>query len=86
MDKAVFRGTLDEEHGTLPTPKNDNNGYTFSSIGGHNIADAYLPAGMTGNNLAATMTIDMLCSFPIRTETILALNANDLSLRWRSIK
>ncbi|KAH8722805.1 hypothetical protein GQ44DRAFT_657694 [Phaeosphaeriaceae sp. PMI808] len=66
VEKAAFVAMLDEVHEILPTPKNDENSYTFGRIGDHNIITSCLPAGMKGNNLAATVAKDMLRSFPIR--------------------
>ncbi|KAH8710125.1 nucleoside phosphorylase domain-containing protein [Phaeosphaeriaceae sp. PMI808] len=66
VEKAAFEAMLDEVHETLPTPKDDGNSYTFGSIGDHNIVAACLPAGMTGNNSAATVAKDMRRSFPIK--------------------
>ncbi|KAA8622019.1 Kinesin [Pyrenophora tritici-repentis] len=66
VEKAAFVAMLDDVHEVLPTPKNDDNSYTFGRIGNHNIVAACLPAGMTGNNSAATVAKDMLRSFPIK--------------------
>ncbi|USP81646.1 hypothetical protein yc1106_08920 [Curvularia clavata] len=66
VEKAAFVAMLDEVHESLPTPKGDDNSYTFGRIGDHNIVAACLPAGMTGNNSAATVAKDMLRSFPIK--------------------
>ncbi|KAH7061761.1 hypothetical protein BKA63DRAFT_497618 [Paraphoma chrysanthemicola] len=57
---------LDAVHENLPTPKDDNNRYTFGSIGDHNIVAVCLPAGITGTNSAATVAKDMLRSFPVK--------------------
>jgi nucleoside phosphorylase len=66
VEKAAFVAMLDDVHEALPTPKNGDNSYTFGRIGDHNIVAACLPAGMTGNNSAATVAKDMLRSFPIK--------------------
>jgi nucleoside phosphorylase len=66
VEKAAFVAMLDEVHEATPTPKNDENNYTFGRIGHHNIVVACLPAGITGNNSAATVAKDMLRSFPIK--------------------
>jgi nucleoside phosphorylase len=66
VEKAAFVAMLDDVHEALLTPKNDDNSYTFGRIGDHNIVVACLPAGMTGNNSAATVAKDMLRSFPIK--------------------
>jgi nucleoside phosphorylase len=66
VEKAAFVAMLDEEHETLPTSKHDDNSYTFGRIGIHNVVTACLPAGLTGNNSAATVAKDMLRSFPIK--------------------
>jgi nucleoside phosphorylase len=65
-EKAAFEAMLDDKHTPLPNVKGDDNSYTLGSIGIHNIAVACLPAGMTGNNSAATVAKDMLRSFPIK--------------------
>ncbi|KAH8193638.1 hypothetical protein TruAng_012197 [Truncatella angustata] len=56
----------DPAHDPLPTPPGDDNIYTLPEMGVHNIVVACLPAGMTGNNSAATVAKDMLRSFPIK--------------------
>jgi nucleoside phosphorylase len=66
VEKAAFVAMLDEEHETLPTSKHDDNSYTFGRIGIHNVVTACLPAGLTGNNSAATVAKDMLRSFSIK--------------------
>jgi nucleoside phosphorylase len=66
VEKAAFVAILDAVHETLPTPKDDDNNYTFGSIGDHNIVAACLPAGIIGTNSAATVAKDMLRSFPIK--------------------
>jgi hypothetical protein len=70
VEKAAFIAILDAVHKTLPTPKDDDNSYTFSSLRDHNIVTAYLPASITGTNLATTVARDMLRSFPIKIRLI----------------
>lgn len=65
-EKAAFAAMLDQVHEPLPPLKGDDNSYTLGQIGIHNIVVAALPAGMTGNNSAATVAKDMLRSFPIK--------------------
>lgn len=65
-EKAAFEAMLDQVHAPLPNLDGDDNSYTFGQIGVHNIVVACLPAGMTGNNSAATVAKDMLRSFPIK--------------------
>lgn len=55
---------LDRRHTGLPSLANDDNAYTFGSIGGHNIVIACLPKGRYGTNSAATIATKMLSSFP----------------------
>ncbi|KAL6812416.1 hypothetical protein J3E69DRAFT_121560 [Trichoderma sp. SZMC 28015] len=55
---------LDRKHPDLPSLTNDDNVYTFGSIGGHNIVIACLPKGRYGTNSAATIATKMLSSFP----------------------
>ncbi|KAH0556321.1 hypothetical protein GP486_005753 [Trichoglossum hirsutum] len=66
VENAAFKAMLDDVHDHLPTVKGDENRYTFGRIGVHNVVVACLPAGMTGNNSAATVAKDMLRSFPIK--------------------
>jgi nucleoside phosphorylase len=66
VEKVAFIAMLDEVHEALQTPEHDENSYTFGRIGSHNIVAACLPAGMTGNNSAATVAKDMLRTFPIK--------------------
>jgi nucleoside phosphorylase len=66
VEKAAFTAMLDEDHEALTTDENDRNSYTFGRIGDHNVVVACLPAGIMGNNSAATVAIDMLRSFPIK--------------------
>ncbi|KAK5459620.1 hypothetical protein LTS15_003749 [Exophiala xenobiotica] len=66
VEKAAFQAMLDDVHDPLPTVTGDENSYTFGRIGVHNVVVACLPAGMTGNNSAATVAKDMLRSFPIK--------------------
>jgi nucleoside phosphorylase len=66
VEKVAFVAMLDEVHETLQTPKHDENSYTFGRIGSHNIVAACLPAGIKGNNPAATVAKDMLRTFPIK--------------------
>lgn len=56
---------LDEEHPVLPAadPK-DTNAYCFGRIKDHNVVIACLPAEQTGKVSAATVTKDMIRSFP----------------------
>jgi nucleoside phosphorylase len=66
VEKAAFVAMMDAVHETLPTSKDDDNSYTFGSIGDHNIVAACLPVGMIGTNSAATVAKDMMRSFPIK--------------------
>jgi nucleoside phosphorylase len=66
VEKVAFVAMLDEKHEPLQTPKDDENNYTFGRIRNHNIVVACLPAGLTGNNSAATVAKDMLRSFQIK--------------------
>jgi nucleoside phosphorylase len=66
VEKAAIVAMLDDVHEALPIFEKDENSYTFGRIGDHNIVAACLPAGMTGNNSAATVAKDMLRSFPIK--------------------
>ena len=66
VEKVAVQGMLDDVHDSLPTINSDENSYTFGRIGVYNVIIACLPAGMTGNNSAATVAKDMLRSFPIK--------------------
>ena len=56
---------LDEEHPVLPAAQpEDDNTYSLGRIGDHNVVIACLPAEQTGKASAATVTKDMLRSFP----------------------
>jgi hypothetical protein len=53
--------------------KSDGNSYTFGRIGEHNIVIACFPAGVTGNNSAATVANDMRRTFPIMIRLMVAV-------------
>jgi nucleoside phosphorylase len=55
---------LDEKHSDLAIPQDDQNTYTFGSIGNHNIVIACLPKGDIGNNPAAVVATRMTRTFP----------------------
>ncbi|KAJ5876740.1 hypothetical protein N7455_000205 [Penicillium solitum] len=55
---------LEQEHPDLHMPPDDPNTYTLGSIGKHNIVIACLPAGIMGNNAAATCSTQMARTFP----------------------
>lgn len=52
-EQTAARAMLDEEHEPLPTPRNDHNVYTLSSVCGYNVVIACLPN--IGTNPAATV-------------------------------
>jgi nucleoside phosphorylase len=66
LEKAAVVAMLDEEHDALTPIEGDENSYTLGRIGVHNIVVACLPAGMTGNNSAATVANDMKRSYQIK--------------------
>jgi nucleoside phosphorylase len=66
VEKAAVEAMLDKRHPPLKTIQGDDNSYTLGAIGKHNVVVACLPAGMTGNNSAATVAKDMLRSFAIK--------------------
>ncbi|RYO80051.1 hypothetical protein DL764_009945 [Monosporascus ibericus] len=66
IEKAAVEGMLDKLHPPLKTIQGDENSYTLGEIGEHNVVVACLPAGVMGNNSAATVAKDMLRSFPIK--------------------
>ncbi|KAF5677126.1 ankyrin repeat protein [Fusarium circinatum] len=55
---------LDQRHGGLPKPSNDNNTYTLGSVGKHSVVIACLPKGKIGNVSAATVATNMVSTFP----------------------
>jgi nucleoside phosphorylase len=62
---VAARAFLDEEHeGPEHVSTNDNNDYTLSKIGKHNVVIAVLPDGEYGIASAAIVARDMLHSFP----------------------
>ncbi|KAJ5100969.1 Pfs NACHT and ankyrin domain protein [Penicillium angulare] len=60
-EQIAARAMLDEEHESLPKPRNDNNAYTLGSICGHNVVIACLPN--MGTNAAATVAASMVNTF-----------------------
>ncbi|KAJ5449841.1 PfsNACHT and ankyrin domain protein [Penicillium daleae] len=60
-ERIAAQAMLDEEHESLPTPRNDNNAYTLGSICGHNVVIACLPN--PGTNPAATVATSMINTF-----------------------
>jgi nucleoside phosphorylase len=62
-EMAAAVGMLDEHHNPLQQDPYDHNTYTLGRIGGHNIAIACLPAGVTGTISAAKVATQMLSSF-----------------------
>ncbi|RYP55992.1 hypothetical protein DL770_010860 [Monosporascus sp. CRB-9-2] len=66
IEKAAVEAMLDKPHPPLKAIQGDENSYTLGEIGKHNVVVACLPAGVMGNNSAATVAKDMLRSFPIK--------------------
>jgi nucleoside phosphorylase len=55
---------LDEEHGPMPSQDaQDRNNYVLGHVHNHNVVIACLPAGVDGNNAAATAAANMLRTF-----------------------
>ncbi|KAF5239238.1 hypothetical protein FANTH_10040 [Fusarium anthophilum] len=54
---------LNQRHGGLSKPSNDNNTYTLGSIGKHSVVIACLPKGKIGNVSAATVATNMVSTF-----------------------
>jgi nucleoside phosphorylase len=81
VEKVAFVAMLDKVHESLQTPKDDENSYTFGEIGKHNIVVACLPAGLTGNNSAATVAKDMLRSFRIKIGLMVGIGGGVWSKR-----
>jgi nucleoside phosphorylase len=59
VELAAAQEMLDEEHHGLQRDPADKTLYAFGSIGEHNVAIVYLPAGRIGNNLTAMMAVQM---------------------------
>lgn len=61
---AAARAILDEEHGPIPSQdERDHNNYVLGRVHNHNVVIACLPAGVDGNNAAATVAANMLRTF-----------------------
>jgi nucleoside phosphorylase len=61
---AAARAMLDEEHGPMPSQDaQDRNNYVLGHVHNHNVVIACLPAGVDGNNAAATAAANMLRTF-----------------------
>ena len=63
-EMAAARAMLDEEHGPmLSQDAQDHNNYVLGRVHNHNVVIACLPAGVDGNNAAATVATNMLRTF-----------------------
>jgi len=63
-EMAAARAMLDEEHGPMSRQDaQDRNNYVLGRIYNHNVVIACLPAGVDGNNAAATVAANMLRTF-----------------------
>ncbi len=61
---TAARAMFDEEYEPFKSDNTrDNNSYVLGRIGEHNVVMACLPAGVYGNNAAATVAINMLRTF-----------------------
>ncbi|OCL00089.1 putative kinesin [Cenococcum geophilum 1.58] len=63
IELATAEEMLDEEDESLAQDSSDDNLYTLGRIGGHNVVLAYLPAGQTGTQSAATVAARMRSKF-----------------------
>lgn len=63
-EQAAALFMLDEKHGDLSNPPNDQNAYTLGSIGKHKVVIAGLPKGRYGNTSSATVATRMINTFP----------------------
>ena len=63
IELAAAQEMLDEEDESLAQDSSDDNLYTLGRIGGHNVVLAYLPAGQTGTQSAATVAARMRSKF-----------------------
>ncbi|KAK5741338.1 hypothetical protein LTR17_004045 [Elasticomyces elasticus] len=68
LEMAAVKAILDEVFSPPHKDANtgDSNSYTFGRISVHNVVVACLPAGLTGKVSAASVTMDMMHSFPIK--------------------
>jgi len=63
-EMAAARAMLDEEHTPIPSQDaHDCNNYVLGHVHNHNVVIACLPAGVDGNNAAATVATNMLRTF-----------------------
>jgi len=60
---TAARAMLDEEDEPLKSKDAHNNSYVLGRMSQHSMVIACLPAGVYGNNAAATVTKDMLRTF-----------------------
>ena len=63
IELAAAKAMLDEQHHDLPQDDDDDNAYILGSIGDHNVVLACLPAGQTGTNPAAAVSMQMKSTF-----------------------
>ena len=63
IELAAAEEMLDEEDESLAQDSSDDSLYTLGRIGGHNVVLAYLPAGQTGTQAAATVAARMRSKF-----------------------
>ena len=63
IELAAAQEMLDEEHEVLEQDEKDNNLYSLGRIGDHNVVIVCLPAGLMGNNPAATVATQMRSAF-----------------------
>ena len=63
IEASAAMGMLDETHVSLPQAATDSNNYTLGRIGVHNAVIACLPAGIIGNNSAATVAAQVRSTF-----------------------
>ncbi|KAL4906414.1 hypothetical protein BDW74DRAFT_132015 [Aspergillus multicolor] len=70
LEMAAAKAMLDERHEPLPQSKRDSNNYALGEVFGHNVVIACLPSGQYGINSAATVSAQMLSSFPSIESTL----------------
>jgi nucleoside phosphorylase len=63
IELAAAQEMLDEEHEDLEQVEHDDNQYSFGRIREHNVVIVCLPAGMIGNNPAASVAAQMKSTF-----------------------
>jgi hypothetical protein len=81
---AAAQEMLDEEYEDLEQDEQDDNLYSLGRIGRHNVVIVCLPAGLIGNNPAATLAIQMRATFKVFFRASANLGSPDIRHRGDS--